>query len=125
MIRTFPNNFLFGFATSAYQIEGAGSLCPRGESVWDRFADTFRRVKTDLEALEIAVSELSDERAPALRDALRIQARRLAARVNAIERLESASHTLYRTLSLRQRRRADRMLSVLCGELGCVPRTVR
>jgi len=41
----FPSDFLWGTATSSYQIEGAWNLHGKGESIWDRFSHTPGRIK--------------------------------------------------------------------------------
>jgi beta-glucosidase len=45
MTLTFPNGFLWGAATAAYQIEGAVAEDGRGPSIWDSFAHTPGKVR--------------------------------------------------------------------------------
>ena len=39
-MRRFPQGFLWGSATAAYQVEGAANLDGRGPSIWDTFSHT-------------------------------------------------------------------------------------
>ena len=50
----FPNGFLWGTATSSYQVEGAVNEDGRGPSIWDTFSHTPGKV-TDGDTGDVAV----------------------------------------------------------------------
>jgi len=47
MAEHFPDGFLFGASTAAYQIEGAASEDGRGPSIWDKFSHTPGKIVGD------------------------------------------------------------------------------
>lgn len=49
-MKRFPDDFVWGAATSAFQIEGAADEDGRGESIWDRFAAEPGRIRDGSDA---------------------------------------------------------------------------
>lgn len=56
MKRSFPNSFVWGCATAAFQVEGASAEGGRGPSIWDTFCKIPGRVKSDHRA-DISVDQ--------------------------------------------------------------------
>ncbi|KAF2293601.1 hypothetical protein GH714_003186 [Hevea brasiliensis] len=51
----FPDDFIFGTATSAYQIEGAANISGKGSSVWDTFTHEYPERIKDHSTGDVAV----------------------------------------------------------------------
>ncbi|KAD2393622.1 hypothetical protein E3N88_40599 [Mikania micrantha] len=54
--KSFPDGFVFGTASSAYQYEGAVKEDGRGLAIWDKFAHSFGKV-TDFSNADVAVDQ--------------------------------------------------------------------
>ena len=57
--REFPAGFLWGVATSAFQVEGAAETDGRGESIWDRLAATPGRIEDGSDARVACANTIS------------------------------------------------------------------
>ncbi|VFQ92253.1 unnamed protein product [Cuscuta campestris] len=53
---SFPDGFVFGTASSAYQYEGAVKEDGRGQSIWDTFAHTFGKI-ADFSNADVALDQ--------------------------------------------------------------------
>ncbi|KAK3150857.1 hypothetical protein QOZ80_3AG0238660 [Eleusine coracana subsp. coracana] len=53
---SFPEGFVFGTASSAYQHEGAAKADGRGQTIWDKFAHTFGKI-VDFSNADVAVDQ--------------------------------------------------------------------
>ena len=51
----FPKDFMWGTATSSYQIEGAPDLDGKGPSVWDHFSHTEGNIKMEIRGTLLAI----------------------------------------------------------------------
>ena len=88
---------------------------------WVVLVDTFEEVRDAVEALDVITGHQLGEHAPGLEEVLEIQAKCLAVRLGAVRRLHGAVARLGRSLTPRQRTRADRLLGIHFRDLALTP----
>ena len=96
-------------------------LTDEQQVAWRVFALTFDECRDAIEAVDAIAEVKRDDRAPTLQDALEAQAPCLSVRLGAARQIKVAVDGLYRVLAPQQRRRADRLLTVVYRELSSVP----
>lgn len=88
---------------------------------WDAFVQTFESIaQSRLVKTARHVSDTSDRPLP-VRDALTSQLQRLGDEIVLARTFNVTVGSLYQSLSPRQQARADRLLPVLCRDLGLCP----
>ena len=59
---SFPENFVWGAATAAYQVEGAVQEDGRGLSIWDTFSHTPGKQRTVIPGISPATATTAGQR---------------------------------------------------------------
>lgn len=86
---------------------------------WNRFVEEFQRISHLVNNVDnICTAGYSADRAPAIPEALQAHAHRLSAEVAAANGLTAAVDRFYKSLTPRQRSRADRLLPAVWREFG-------
>lgn len=88
------------------------------KAVWEVFTETVRTVALSRSVRAARRRAEASERPLAIREALNTQYHRLAREMVVAKLLRSTVGDLYHSLTARQQARADRLLPVLCRDLG-------
>lgn len=107
------------------EIEADLGIAGAQAGAWEVFVETFEMIAGVLEKLDAEVAGQFADRAPSLPNAVELHLRSLSARLEAARLLKAITESLYRSLSPRQRERADRLLPPVCGLLACTGRPAR
>lgn len=79
-------------------------------TAWDRFVEHFDAILRMINTADVMVATTFADRAPSMPSALGVQVYALSKRLRAARLLEVVTGRLYRSLTTRQRKRADRLL---------------
>jgi hypothetical protein len=89
-------------------------LRPEQTEAWSAFLATWRRAEHDCRKMDSIARERLGERAPALPDALHLEAQKLTVRLDSARRLETAARLLFASLSEKQKAKAGPLLARVC-----------